>query len=107
MATELPIIKFSNELEDAGWLGLAAHAMLAIFYLAEGEPGAFTSTDQGFVWAKNLGDDASDQEFDLGIGKLVVEGALFSASLALQMTDNVPSHIDMMFSFLSVLKNPL
>ena len=97
--TELPIIKFSNELEDAGWVGLAASSLLAIFYL-EGTPGAFTSTDSGFVWAKHLGDFASDEEFDFGVGKLKVEGALFTASVGVQLKDGIPSHIDMMFSFL-------
>jgi len=95
---KLPIIKLSNELEDAGWMGAAAHVLLGIFYLAEDKPGTTSSTDTGLVWTKKLGEDVTTQEFDLGIGKLKVDNGLFSATLGVQLKDDVPSHIDLLVS---------
>lgn len=95
---ELPIIKLSNDLEDAGWMGAAAHVLLGIFYFAEDNPGTTSSTDTGLVWTKKLGEDITAQEFDLGIGKLKVENGLFSATLGVQLKNDVPSHIDLLVS---------
>ncbi|NOX93053.1 MAG: hypothetical protein GXP18_11590, partial [Gammaproteobacteria bacterium] len=106
MNDELPVLQFSNELEDAGWLGLASHSLLTIIYLAEGQPGAFSSTDEGFVWTKSLEGSGSRQEMDFGIGKLVFDGALLSATLGVKLTDNIPSHIDIMFSVLGEGASP-
>lgn len=95
---ELPIIKLSNELEDAGWMGATAHVILGIFYFAEDKPGVTSATDTGLVWTKKLGEDITSQEFDLGIGKLKVENGLFSASLGVQTKDGVPTDIDLLVS---------
>lgn len=95
---EIPIIKLSNELEDAGWMGAAAHVLLGIFYFAEDKPGTTSSTDTGLAWTKKLGEDITAQEFDLGIGKLKVENGLFSATLGVQLKDDVPYHIDLLVS---------
>ena len=70
MQSEFPVLAFTNELEDAGWLGLAATSALVLFKVAGTGPGTLTSTDEGFVWTKNLFDPATEKEIDLGIGKL-------------------------------------
>jgi hypothetical protein len=48
----------SSELEDAGWLGLAAAGFLG-FFLLDGKPGAMSATESGTVWteALNSGDE--------------------------------------------------
>src|SRR5262245_8828603 len=100
MGAEFPILQFSNELEDAGTLGLFAGSMLGILLLGGDNPGAISSNDEGFTWSKLLGDELTDQVFDLGIAKLKVQSVRFGATLAVKLTNGVPSHIDLMISFL-------
>ncbi|MEJ7736995.1 MAG: hypothetical protein WKF97_06175 [Chitinophagaceae bacterium] len=96
---ELPILKYSNELEEAGWIGLAAASALGLFY-AVGGPGATTSTDTGFVWTKSLLGSSAEQEINMGIGKLKVQNAALTASFGLQLKNGKPGSIDLMISFM-------
>jgi hypothetical protein len=100
MPSEFPILAFTNELEDAGWLGLAAASALMLFKVQGTGPGSLISTDEGFVWTKNLFDPATEKEIDLGIGKLKMIGAELSVSLGVQIKNGIPSYIDIMISFL-------
>ena len=100
MAAEIPILPFTQELEDAGWLGLAASSALLLFNIPGTGPGSLTSTDQGFVWTKSLLDSTTEREVDFGIGKLKMQGAALSATFGVQLKDGIPSYIDVMISFL-------
>ena len=70
MVDDFKIAKLSTELEEAGWLGIAAAAALGLFIGMEGTPGAISSTGEGFVWSKTLHTGAEGKEFSFGIGKM-------------------------------------
>ena len=78
MPQDVSIAKFSNQLEDAGWLGLAAGSFLTILGLAEDLPGAYSSAGNGYVWTKSLDTSAGETRFNFGIGELVVGGGLIT-----------------------------
>lgn len=99
MADDFKIAKLSNELEDAGWLGLSAASFLGIFIAANGTQGNLSTTDTDIVWTKTLDTGNTEQSFDFGIGKLKIEGGLFSARAGLHMEGGKPTHISMLFSF--------
>ena len=97
MADDFKIAKLSDELEDAGWLGLSAISFLGIFLGANGTPGNLSTTDSGIVWTKTL-NTGSEQSIDFGIGKLIIEGGLFSATVGLNLGGDT-TDISMLFSF--------
>ena len=99
MPTDFSIAKFSNELEDAGWLGLSAASILTIIGLAEDTPGAYSSTADGFVWTKTLDTSAGEERFNFGIGELVVSGGLLTGTLGVAFKDGKPSNISIMITF--------
>jgi hypothetical protein len=94
------IAKLTNQLEDAGELGYIAFTLLAPFLVSGPATGAFRGTDTGFVWSKTLAGGFDDREFDFGIGRLKVTGALLSATVGVQLENGVPAHINTLFSFL-------
>ena len=106
MASEFPILSLTSELEDAGWLGLAAASALTLFNLPGTGPGKLSTTDEGFVWTKNLFDSTTSRECDLGIGKLKMDGAVLSVTFGVQLKDGIPSYIDVMISFLGEGNSP-
>lgn len=97
------IAKIASELEDAGWLGLTAGGILAMFYLAEGTPGVWAATDIGMVWTKCLtgSGQASPHRFKFGIGELVIEAGLASCTAGFQMEGDRVSQLDLTFAFFS------
>lgn len=100
MSADFKIAKLTNELEDAGELGLLAAALLAPFLLAGPDPGAMSGTDSGFVWSRTMGGGLADRSLPFLIGQLKVTGALFSATVGVQLENGVPAHINVLFSFL-------
>lgn len=97
MTADMQIVKLTTQLEEAGAMGLLAAGMLAPFLLANSDdPGVFSGTNTGFVWSKTLGGNARDEEIPFGIGKLKITGALFSANVGVELTDGLPSHINIM-----------
>ena len=99
MADDFKIAKLSDELEDAGWLGLSAASFLGLFIAANGTQGNLSTTDTDIVWTKTLDTGAAEQSFDFGIGKLKIEGGSFSARAGLHIEGGKPTHISMLFSF--------
>lgn len=99
MPADFSIAKFSNELEDAGWLGLSAASILTIIGLAEDQPGAYSSTADGFVWTKTLDTSAGEERFNFGIGELVVSGGLLTGTLGVAFKGGKPSNISVMITF--------
>ena len=99
MPTDVSIAKFSNQLEDAGWLGLSAASIVSIVGLAEGTPGAYSSTGGGFVWTKTLDTGAGEQRFNFGIGELVVSGGLLTSTLGVALAGGKPSHISVLVTY--------
>lgn len=99
MADDFKIAKLSDELEDAGWLGLSAASFLGLFIAANGTQGNLSTTNSDIVWTKTLDTGNTEQSFDFGIGKLKIEGGLFSARAGVHMEGSKPTHISMLFSF--------
>lgn len=99
MADDFKIAKLSDELEDAGWLGLSAAGFLSTFIFANGTQGNLSTTDTDIVWTKTIDTGAGEQSFDFGIGKLIIEGGLFSAQAGVHLENNKPTHISTLFSF--------
>ena len=100
MPSEFPVLQIKDALNEAGWVGKAAIGALGLFIIPGTGPGTISSTSKGFVWTKSLLNSTTAHEFDLGIGKLKMEGAALSASIAFQIKDNIPSFIDIMITFL-------
>jgi len=102
MAQHSLIAQLSNELEDAGLLGLSAGSLLSLFYMAEGTPGTWSTTDNGLVWSKKLDafpSGGGEQSVDFGIGRLIIENGLFSCMAGFRFDDGCLTHADVLFCF--------
>ncbi|MCB0121503.1 MAG: hypothetical protein KDE58_04625 [Caldilineaceae bacterium] len=97
MSDDLTIPFLSNELEDAGWLGLAAAGLLAPFVI--GAPGALSSTSTGFVWTKTLGSSWSGESFPFGIGRLKINSGLITTTVGVNWYNGAPE-VGLLFTFL-------
>lgn len=97
MIDDMTIPYLSNELEDAGWVGLAAAGLLAPFFI--GAPGALSTTDTGFVWTKALGGGWAGESFSLGVGRLQINSGAVTATVGVNWYNGVPD-VGMLFTLM-------
>jgi hypothetical protein len=97
MADDFQLSFLTDELEDAGWLGVVAASALLPFL--GGPPGAVSSTSSGFVWTKSILSGEEGSRIPVGIGDLVINSGVITVTLGIN-TYGGKVEIDLLLSLL-------